>query len=140
MDWSNPQKMDYGELVIKTLLELSRSDGILDKTEIMYIISVGNKIGLSSSEMEDVLRSNTEGGFATPDSEKDRMSFLYYMLFLMKIDGNINERERKLIHKVGFKLGFNELLLTDLINIIEDHLHEKVPPEALLSVVKKYLN
>ena len=59
---------------------------------------------------------------------------------MMRVDGQIKAREEKLIHEAGFRLGFNELLITDLIRVMKTYLKKDVPPEAMLEHIRKYMN
>ena len=58
----------------------------------------------------------------------------------IKIDGKITPQEENLIFHYGFKLGFNESLVREMIIVIKEHMGKKLPPESLISKVKKYLN
>ena len=140
MEWNDREGIEKATQIIKTLLEMSVSDGDFDESEVIYILKVGETIGLDKDIMEDIIRNRKSIEFVPPTSEEDRMAFLYYSLFMMKADNKITEEERNLVYKIGFRLGFNELLLTDLIKVMEKYLTNKVPPHALLKKIKKYLN
>lgn len=96
-----------GEELISLLVQLSKSDQNFDDFEFSYILQVGYNVGLSQSQIENAIRSNTKKELVFPKSEQDRMNILYYLLFLMKIDKSVDEKEIELIHHYGFKLGFS---------------------------------
>lgn len=140
MEWKDPRDIKNASVIIKTLLEMAVTDGDFDDKEVVYILKVGQNIGLDKATLEEIIRHRTTIEFHPPKSEQDRMAFLYYILFLIKIDQNVSTEERKLLYKIGFKLGFNELLIKDLIQVVEDHIDRKLPPSALIGQVIKYLN
>ncbi|NNF36780.1 MAG: TerB family tellurite resistance protein [Saprospiraceae bacterium] len=140
MEWKDPRDIKNASVIIKTLLEMAVTDGDFDEKEVVYILKVGQNIGLDKTTLENIIRNRSTIEFNPPKSEQDRMSFLYYILFLIKVDQNISIEERQLLYKVGFKLGFNELLIKDLIQVLEDHIDRKLPPSALIEKVIKYLN
>jgi hypothetical protein len=58
----------------------------------------------------------------------------------MDIDGNVKPEEEDLVKEFGLRLGFRMGLTTELINEIKRHATTKIPPEALLEHIRKYLN
>ena len=68
------------------------------------------------------------------------MTILYYLLFTMAVDGQIHEEEEKLCYELGLRLGFRENMTRDLINVMKRFLNKKLPQEALLKEIRKYLN
>jgi len=129
-----------GEELISLLVHISKSDKHFDEFEFSYIMQVGQAVGLSQVQIEETIRSSSKLDPTFPKSEQDRMNILYYMLFLMKIDKNVNANEKELIHFYGFKLGFSKPMLDDFINLICDHTDSHVPTDEMLNIIKKYQN
>jgi hypothetical protein len=140
MNWNDQGEIENAGAVIKTLLEIATSDGDFNEREIMYILQVGEKMGLHKDTMEQVIRDRHKITFTPPQSEEERMTFLYYALFLIKVDQKISQEEKSLYYKIGFRLGFRQLLLEDLLIVMEENLNKRVPPEALIEKIRKYLN
>ena len=59
---------------------------------------------------------------------------------MMRVDGRIEKGEEKLIYTASFRLGFNEKLTEDLIGVMKTYLNKEIPPDLILTLVKKYLN
>lgn len=131
--------MDSEELIV-ALVNLSRSDNKFDAYELTYILNVGAELGLDQEKIEYLIKSSSEAELKPPANEQERMTILYYLLFLMKIDQNVSEEERKMIHHYGFKLGFSRSMINDFITLIERHLDGKVPVEGMLNIIKTYKN
>ena len=93
MEWNDPSGIEKAGQIIKTLLEMSISDGDFDEKEITYILHVGQTIGLDKEKMESIIRNRDSINFTPPSSEEERMAFLYYTLFMMKADKKIAEEE-----------------------------------------------
>ncbi len=140
MEWNDPEKNRKAQLIIKALLSLSTTDGELHQDELLYIATIGEQIGIDIEEIRSIAAGHYNETFDPPVSEEDRMTILYYLLMLMRIDMNISEEEKNMIFKVGFKLGFNELMIRDLIHVITININKKLPPDSLIKEVKKYLN
>lgn len=129
-----------GEELISLLVQLSKSDNHFDDFEFSYILQVGHAVGLNQMQIEDAIRYNTKKELTFPKSEQDRMNILYYLLFLMKIDKSVDEKETELIYHYGFKLGFSKSMLDDFIGVITEHSDSRVPTEKMLAIIKKYQN
>lgn len=140
MEWNDPEKNRKAHLIIRTLLSLSGSDGEVHQDELLYIATVGEHIGVDLEEIRSIATGHYNDSFEPPVSEEERMTLLYYLLMLMKVDSNISEKEKNMIYEVGFKLGFNELMIRDLIHVISINLKKKLSAGALIKEVKKYLN
>jgi len=129
-----------GEELISLLVQISKSDKQFDDFEFSYILQVGSAIGLDQLQIEEAIRSNSQTKLSIPKTEQERMNILYYMLFLMKIDKSVNEKEIELIHHYGFKLGFSKAMLDDFILVITEHAEDRVPTEKMISIIRKYQN
>lgn len=115
-------------------------DGHKDKREFIYILRVAYEMGMTQEEIaaltpEDVIRQEK-----LPADERERMVILYYLLFLMKTDGNITAEEEALVKDLGYHLGFRIDLVSDLIQVIKSYEQQASPSEALLDKIRTYLN
>ncbi len=126
--------------IIALLIQMSRSDQQEENIERLMIGSIANKIGLDSETIVEVAKHPERYRLQPPPAEQDRMTILYYLLFLMRSDGDIREEEEKLCYRAGLRLGFNEQLTGDMIRVIKAHPSGPIPPEAMLEVIRKYLN
>lgn len=126
--------------LFSALIQLSRADNYFDQFEFSYLLKVGRHIGLEDKLVESMIKENTALPLSIPKDEKDRMTILYYMLFLMKIDNIISEEEVELVHHYGFKLGFSSQMLSDFIQVMEKNKFKEVDQKELLEIIRKYQN
>lgn len=140
MDYSEQLNEHHKRSIIALLIRLSKADNSVENKEKSYMIAVCNAIGLDYDEIPQIAENLEDYPLYPPTEEPDRMEILYYLLFQMKIDGKASEEEAKLIQEFGFKLGFNELLTQDMINVIQGHVQKRVPPEKMLEIIRKYSN
>lgn len=125
--------MEYSNLLINLLYQMAYADGQFTENEKNFISQVIDQ----HVEDPDTL---IQGEVAIPTEEKDRMTILYYLLFLLRIDNQINDPEKEIAHKFGLMLGFRSEMISSMIHIMEQHLDEKLPDEKLIRVVRQYLN
>ena len=101
---------------------------------------IANSIGIDSLSIDEIIQNPEAYPLKVPLNERERMTILYYLLFMMRVDGRIEKGEEKLIYTASFRLGFNEKLTEDLIGVMKTYLNKEIPPDLMLTLVKKYLN
>ena len=122
------------------LLKLAQEDNVLDLREETFIIDIALKMGLNRQDIDNLKDNPDKVQVSIPKSEKERMTTLYHLLFLMRIDGKVTREEKDLCVKLGFRLGINPFLVEELISIMDDYDGKIVPQGVMLDAVKKYLN
>ena len=68
------------------------------------------------------------------------MTILYYLLFLMEVDGEISRQEEQLVEHFGMLLGFRIELTRELISVVKSYSNRALPPEEMLKHIRKFLN
>lgn len=139
MEWLGSTDAELKESILKLLIKLSKVDDFVNGKELLYLLDIGDMYGFDAEQIRGLLNTDLLD-IIVPTDEKDRMTILYLMLFLSKIDGKIKVQEENMIFHYGFKLGFNESLIREMIIVIKEHIGKKLPPDKLISKVKKYLN
>lgn len=132
--------LDQKKGFIALLFKMTEADQRLHPKELEFIVEAGNQIGFSMDEIVSIGREYYKYELIIPADERERMTMLYYLLFLMRIDAEINPKEEIFAKMLGFKLGFNNLMLDEMVEIMKDHVNKKLPEDLLLDKVKKYLN
>jgi len=133
-------KEDLKRSIIALLLRLQASDSEKHLNEFAYIHKVATHLGLSAEDVLSVERALDKYPLHPPSNEKERMTILYYLLFLMDIDGTVTKEEEQLVEQFGMRLGFRVALTRELIEVVKSYTDKHLPPEALLRQIKKYLN
>ena len=133
------EEQSIKESILKMMIKLSHSDGKLSQPEIEFLALLSKNFNVSTERFQDLLLKYDEN-FVIPSAEVERMTILYHLLFFVKADGIIHKEEENMIYHFGFKLGFNESLIRDMLAIIKHHLGRYMPPDELLLTIRKYLN
>ena len=58
----------------------------------------------------------------------------------MKIDGDVAEEEKDLVRELGVRLGFRISMIEEFIQTISKYIGKEVPDDALLDIIRKYMN
>ena len=119
---------------------MTASDNRLEAKELIYILEAGMQIGFDRETIIQIGQETELHPLVVPADEAQRMTMLYYLLFLMRIDGHIDPDEEIFAKMFGFKLGFNELMLEELVIVMKDHVNAELPEDLLIEKVRKYLN
>lgn len=127
------------ENILSIMITMSKVDNIIHDNEMMYIIQLGLSMGMTEEAIRRVSQIR-DPSLYIPASEEDRMTIFYYLVFLIKIDGDISESEKDLLHHFGLKLGFNHLMVANIIRVVQANIGNRLPPNALIEEVRKYLN
>jgi uncharacterized tellurite resistance protein B-like protein len=128
------------EEVLAALIKLSKADNYFDEFEFTYLLKVGKHLGIEDNRVEDLIKNVDITNLTIPQKEEERMTIIYYMLFLMKVDTIIREEEIEVIHHYAFKLGFSAVMIDDFIALMKKNKFKNIAVEDMLSIIKKYHN
>ena len=134
------ETLDQKQTHILTLLMLAEADDRDHVNEIRFINNVAGRIGLSKLDVQEIDKHPERLTFSLPESEEDRMTVLYDLLFLMKIDGDVAEEEKELVRELGVRLGFRISMVEEFIQTMAKYVGQPVPANALLDIIRKYMN
>ena len=126
--------------IIAMLLRLQASDHDKQPSEFAYIHKVAMHLGLSEEDVLSVESALDQYPVNPPSDEKERMTILYYLLFLMEVDGEVSKQEELLVEHFGMLLGFRIELTSELISAVKSYTKRSMPPDELLGRIRKYLN
>lgn len=123
-----------------TVLMMIDADDDEHAHEVRFIYEVGERYGFSPDEVDELRKNPYDIGYELPTEEVERMNLLYDMFFTMKIDGSINEDEANVFRTIGKLMGFNQLMLEDFIQVARQYVGQPIPEQALLNIIRKYMN
>jgi len=132
--------IDDKKAIIALLFKLMGADDEENPKELAYIMHISDRIGLTDDDLKEVSFNMDKYPLHPPAEEKERITILYYLLFLMKADGVIKPEEEEFICHFGLKLGFRPDMIVDLISVLKAHLDESIRPSELYGKIKTYLN
>lgn len=141
MEYFSPQDQEaIRNTKIRMLIYLSRADDRHHPMEDRMIREVGNMMGFSDTEIETIRHEPSQEPLEIPKREEDRLRIFYHLLFLMRIDSEVSPTEMEVCRQLGFQLNLNPFLTDELIRLMAEYAHEKLPADAMLNLVRKYQN
>jgi len=132
--------VDRNRSILALLIEMANADDEQASIEDKYISYVASQLAISDEELALIKSKPEQLPFVPPAGEHDRMTILYYLLFTMRVDTVIKEKEEGVAHRIGLRLGINPALTQDLIHVMKRYNNKDIPENALLDQIKKYLN
>ncbi len=130
----------HRQSIISLLLEMTDADNSLNAREEKFILDVATHLKLTPSDIQEVKDNREKFPFSPPAQEHERMNIFYFILFAMAVDGEIKQEEERFAYQASLRLGFNDRMTADLLVVMKRYLNKKMPPDALLGEVKKYMN
>lgn len=91
-----------------TLVLMAQSDGQFSEEEFTLIEKIGKGIGLSRSQMDDLIKDAAKYPVNPPASKEDRITRLVELVEVIYADGVLEDNEISLFHRFGTALGFTD--------------------------------
>ena len=129
---------------LKALIQLSIIDRDFDEPEKTYIYTIGKANRIPEDEIDDLV---TETINEKPDAvityqglmSEERFDFLYDIIQLMKIDGDVYLTEIRYCESIAEKLGYDKKVVKKLSSLVYSDPAIKANRDMLLKTANKYL-
>jgi len=125
---------------LKLLARLAGSDGLIDDSELRLIENLGSAHGIQPEEVAEIIKApQGEINYADLD-EEERFDYLYNLVHLMKVDGEVYNQEIQFCERIATKLGYQLAAIYEIYPHIYPRV--KIPSEIkmLRQKVSKYLS
>jgi len=129
---------------LKALIQLSIIDRDFDEPERTYIYTIGKANRIPEGEIDDLV---TETINEKPDAvisyqglmSEEKFDFLYDIIQLMKIDGDVYLTEIRYCEGIAEKLGYDKKVVKKLSSLVYSDPAIKANRDMLLKSANKYL-
>lgn len=111
---------------IKNLIEVALSDGNIDEDEMMLLLNLATRLGITKEEIYQIKMNPGSVKFNPPVGAKERFNQIYDLVCMMMINGQVNKNELKLCKELALKLGYLPLIVDDFILMITKNISEGV--------------
>jgi hypothetical protein len=120
---------------VANLIKLAKADKELVQDEVIFIKSIAIKIGVDSSDFNNIALNLESVKEVTPVSREVKARQFYDILTLMSIDQKADGEEENLSRELGGKLGFSKDQVERAITITKDNLEKVITPEQIAEIV-----
>lgn len=121
------------------LKRLAMADQTFQRSEQDYIDHAGQVLMIDQDTIDEITPDDYVER-SLPALEQDRMTILYYALFLANSDNVVLSEEKEELRKIGFELGFRDEQVLQMLEVITKHGNKSFDPEELVSIIRSALN
>jgi uncharacterized tellurite resistance protein B-like protein len=134
---------NHGKRVTKEafvhLVQISKTDGRIQKEELEMLHKEGRKFGLTEPEIEKLIYSQKNHHYTPPYSLEEKFEHLYNVAEMILADEVVKEKEMKMIRRFAIEAGFKDPKIDSLIEILFEGIKKNTNEEELFKKFKKRL-
>ena len=121
------------------LVQISKTDGRIQKDELELLHKEGKKFGLTDPEIEKLIHSEKDQHYAPPYSLEEKFEHLFNLAEMILADDVVKESEHKMIKKFAIEAGFEYSKIEGLIKVLFEGIKDEMEEEKLFIKFKKHL-
>jgi uncharacterized tellurite resistance protein B-like protein len=124
---------------LSLMIQLAISDNVLAEREEKLIYSLGKLNGISEEEIKNLITNPEPLGPVDALSNDEKFQYLYMVIQMMKVDGQIFKSEIEFCKNLAEKLGFKKSVVAELSSKIYSDPTITSDREELKRTAFKYL-
>ena len=124
---------------LNMLVNLAASDSMIAEKEARHIRIIASAAGISSEEVEEMLKNPLPVGDLSHLSDDEKFEFLYNVIQVMKIDGQVFKSEIVFCEEIAKKLGYKRKVVGELSSRIYSDPAITADRDDLKSRAQKFL-
>ena len=124
---------------LKVLIQLAVSDGLVAEKESRLIQAIGVANGLSKDDVKSMIENPEPAGEVANLTPDQKFEYLYNVVQLMKIDGQVFKSELSFAEDLAEKLGYKKGVIGELSSRIYSDPSITADREDLRKRADKYL-
>lgn len=121
------------------LIQVSRSDGKIDQSELELLHKEGRKFGLTDPEIDKLISSESTHHYNPPYSLQEKFEHLYNVSVMILADDEVSESERKLLRRFAIEAGFDDKTIESLMELLLEGIRNNESEEDLFDKFKRDL-
>lgn len=110
------RKQDMGHF--RNLVLLAKVDGIVDDSELLLLNKIGQNIGLTYTQIGNILDNPSDFDVLPPLSKDERYENMIDLIRMVIVDSVIDEKEVALLERFAVQIGYKDLEDIDLESIV----------------------
>jgi len=137
----NRQNHNREREYVNQLFRVAWADGSLDRVEMQYIYSVGEKLGMSQEGLQEA-RDNFDPStlsYKSPKTREAKFFMLFYLINLILVDDEIHPEEMRITENIVMKLGYSPDTVVVILSAIEKNQAKNISPEETYESLKEQL-
>ncbi len=125
---------------LNILIQLATIDSNLAGKELKLIESIAHANGYNDEDIKELLRQPQPIGELATLTDEERFEYLYMVIQLMKVDGQVFKSEINFCEDIAQKLGYKKQVVSELSKNIYSDPKITADREMLRQKALRYLN
>lgn len=121
------------------LVQISKTDGRMQKEELEMLHNEGRKFGLTEPEIDKLIQTERDHHYIPPYSLEEKFEHLYHVAGMILADEVVKEKEMKMIRRFAIEAGFKHSKIDGLVEILLEGVKKNTDEEELFNKFKKKL-
>ena len=119
------------------LVQVASADGVIDKSENEFLHRMGNHLGFTDPEIDELILKKETKSYVPPYELKKRFHRLYDVVAMALADGVLYTNEINMLKKLAVASGFNNNDIDQLINLLINGIKYGKNEDDLLKAFKE---
>lgn len=134
-------RQEEGKQYLKQLFLVALADGSLGDIEKSYILSVSERFNIPPDEVENLDKDlkPEDIKYTLPGNAEERFFLLFYLINLIRADGDIHPHEIKVAENIVMRLGYAPDTVGIILQTIEHNQNNDISVEETYQYLKKLL-
>lgn len=134
------QSQKERESAVKNLIAVMLSDGKIEDNEKVHLGRVCQRYGVTEKQLKEILQKPQGITFTVPESPNDRMQQLIDIVWMMMIDGHIDQREMDTCIALAVRMGFRPSAVPQLVQHIINEIKKQAQTQKVNVNVNDWLD
>ncbi len=105
-------------VILTDLIDLAKADGMVNFSEMTYLVWVSQKLGVGQQELESLMsRQRSDFDMISPDQ---RLEQFHRLLNMMYVDTQMDTSELEKCRELGYKMGLERSKVDHLLGAVVD--------------------
>jgi uncharacterized tellurite resistance protein B-like protein len=102
----------------RNLVMIAKADGSISPEEKKLLDKIGGHIGLSPEQVQGIMKNPQQFSSNTPYNREERFEQMINLVQMAHVNGEIGEKEMKVLERVAVGIGYRSLDDVDIESIL----------------------
>ena len=139
MGWFTSDSTMEKKSALRNAVAVMLADGKVEDKELAMLAVVCKRLGLHPDALKEIMENPQAVDFVVPQSDAEKVAQLVDVIFMMMIDGDIDQREFDLCRGVAVGFGLDPAIVSKLITDIAAKIKDNQDRTQAISAAQQIL-
>jgi len=121
---------------LTNLISLMAIDGHIDDREKAILAFIAQRLGVQADTLKKMIAQPQKAKFVIPKDENQRLTQLVDLVFMMMVDGEVDEREMDYCVTAAVKMGFSPAKVREIVGAIIDGVKHRSKKPIIIQKIR----